>query len=736
MRSDTGAASALLRLLLPALALLALALPARPALAIDPSQLLPVEEAFALSGRVAGAERIDLRWEIAEGYYLYRHRARLIDAEGFDVDGELDLPPGEAYTDEFFGDVETYRHVLDASLHGALADGARSVRLELTYQGCADIGICYPPHRQTIELAVPAGLGAAAQPGLPGFGRAPGGDLFGGAFGATDSLPLPEAQAFRAEAIADGPEGLLLRLSPAPGYYLYRDNTTFAIRADRGRVSVGEVLWPEAVEHEDEFFGRSAVYFEPVDVPVRLLRSHTEATTITLQLGIQGCQDEGICYPPMERVFEIELPAGGQALLAGGSTPAAGTGGLGGGQTGLLVALLLALGGGVLLNLMPCVLPILSLKALSLAGSGTSPAQARHTALWYTLGVVVSFGLIGLLVLGLRSAGLALGWGFQLQQPLVVALLAYLMLAIGLNLSGVFSIGGRLAGVGQGLTEKSGAAGDFFTGVLAVLVASPCTAPFMGAALAFAFAAPPAVALGVFLMLGLGLALPFLLIGFIPGLASRLPRPGAWMEGFKQALAFPMYLVAVWLAWVLAKQRGADAIGLLLLGGVVLALGLWWLERARFSGRRLGRALALAVVLAALVPVWWLNQLPPPAAAAEAPESADRVAYSADRLQTLRDAGRVVFVNMTADWCVTCKANERRVLADAGFREALDAVDGVYMVGDWTNVDPAITAFLESHNAVGVPLYVVYPANGGEPRVLPTILTLGGVLGAIAEAGR
>jgi thiol:disulfide interchange protein DsbD len=215
-------------------------------------------------------------------------------------------------------------------------------------------------------------------------------------------------------------------------------------------------------------------------------------------------------------------------------------------------ALLLALGGGLILNLMPCVLPVLSLKALGLAQGADSHGQARRQALWYTAGVLVSFAAVGAIALALRQAGLALGWGFQLQQPGVVAALALVMIAIGLSLSGVVNVGAGLAGSGQRLAQKSGPAGDFFTGVLAVVVASPCTAPFMGTALAFAFAASPAAAIGVFLALGLGLALPFLLIGFVPALAARLPRPGAWMETFKQVMAFPMYLTAVWLLWVLA----------------------------------------------------------------------------------------------------------------------------------------------------------------------------------------
>ncbi len=314
----------------------------------------------------------------------------------------------------------------------------------------------------------------------------------------------------------------------------------------------------------------------------------------------------------------------------------------------------------------------------------------------------------------------------------MIAALALVMVAIGLSLSGVVSFGASLAGAGQSLTEKSGPAGDFFTGVLAVVVASPCTAPFMGTALAFAFTASPAIAILVFLMLGLGLALPFLLIGFVPALAARLPKPGAWMDTLKQVLAFPMYLTAVWLLWVLAKQRGADAIGLVLAGAVLLGLGLWWWEKARW-GRLLPRVLAGLVVLAALWPAWVVQTMPVPERAVAT--EAGVVAYSAEKLEQLRRDGRVVFVNMTADWCVSCKANERTVLGRQTFRDALDAAGAVYMKGDWTDVDPAITAFLESHGAVGVPLYVVYPRSG-EPTVLPTILTPGIVDEALAEAAR
>ncbi|PRH81475.1 protein-disulfide reductase DsbD family protein [Arenimonas caeni] len=722
-------------------ALLALLLIAPAAKAVDEADLLPIDEAFALTARAPERGRIELNWRIAEGYYLYRHRMGVeVLSMGFKSD-PLGLPDGIAYTDEFFGDVETYRDDVTAVLTGAAADGVPSIELKVKYQGCADIGICYPPHTRTLRVALPADAGVAPA-ALPGAG---GIDLLGGTNPAiaAGGLPLPENQAFRFEAIVDTADRLALRFTPAPGYYLYRERNSVELQAEG--VHAGEIQWPPSQPYFDEHFGNVEVYFDPVDAPLPLQREHTRAVPAVLRVTFQGCQDEGICYPPMTREVALHLPAGGTVAQSPAGAPsganpfsAEGKGesfapeGAPANAPTLWFAMLLALGGGVILNLMPCVLPVLSLKALSLAQGGGNHRKARSQALWYTAGVLVSFAAVGAAALALRQAGLALGWGFQLQQPGVIAALALVMVAIGLSLSGVVSLGASLAGAGQSLTEKTGPAGDFFTGVLAVVVASPCTAPFMGTALAFAFAASPAVAIGVFLALGLGLALPFLLIGFVPALAARLPRPGAWMETFKHLLAFPMYLTAVWLLWVLAKQRGADAIGLALVGAVGLGLGLWLWEKARFKGA-LAKSLAVLVVLAALWPVVVVQRMPAPAKSEAVKEGV--VAYSAERLAQLRRDGRVVFVNMTADWCVSCKANERTVLGRDGFRDALERAGAVYMVGDWTDVDPEITAFLESHQAVGVPLYVVYP-KAGEPKVLPTLLTQAIVDEALAEAGR
>jgi thiol:disulfide interchange protein len=721
----------------PIAALLALcAWLATPAFAaIDEDDLLPIEEAFALQARALDRDSIELVWTVAEGYYLYRHRMGAEATEpGFTV-AALDLPAGTRTTDEFFGETETYRSRVTAVVRGMADAGASEAVLRVRYQGCADVGVCYPPHSSTVRVALPAGGGAVpagfpAPSGLP-LGSGSGKPLFPVSPVDIDveALPLPPEQAFGFEAIAVGHDQLLLRFTPIDGYYVYRDRSSFRLVAGADAVALGEPQWPASTAHHDDHFGDVAVYFQQIEVPLPLRRLSAAAADIRLEATFQGCQDNGVCYPPMTRQVALSLPA-----LPAGETPssaAPAAAGMGLGLGALLLALLAAMLGGLILNLMPCVLPVLSLKALSLADSAHDRLQARRSALWYTAGVLVSFAAVGLAAIALRQAGLALGWGFQLQQPWVVGLLAYVMFAVGLSLSGVFQIGVGLAGVGQGLVEKNGAAGDFFTGVLAVVVASPCTAPFMGPALAFAFAAPASVALMVFFALGLGLALPFLLIGFVPALASRLPRPGAWMVAFKQVMAFPMYLTAAWLVWVLAKQRGADAVGLLLVGGVLLAGAAWGLERLRWRPRPAGIALALAAAFGAVAALPAIQQLPLPT---QSTSTDDSVAYSAERLADLRRGGRVVFVNMTADWCVTCKANEARVLSGEGFRNAMAAADAVYMKGDWTNVDPAITRFLEAHGAVGVPLYVVFGAGDGPGHVLPTVLSLDTVVDALRSA--
>lgn len=719
---------------LPVLAFLLLALlsAALPASAQDTADLLPVTEAYKLSTDAATPGVLKLHWTIAPDYYLYRGRMKFKGGDGVTL-GEAQLPDGEKHHDEYLGDVETYHHGVDASIPYTVAAGTARLQLSVQYQGCHEVDpkICYPPHTEKLDLPLPANAGDAA---TPAAGNALGAALnrLGSNTGiATAGAPLPAEQAFRFEALAQGPQQLLLRWTMPKGYYLYRDQTTLKLKDAAGLTL--EPAWPAGTAHHDEHYGDVTVYFDQVELPVTLGGDLAGRRRLTLQASFQGCQDGGLCYPLMTRAVDIDLGSG--SVASGAVAPELPPADLDGGplQVSLVAALLLALGGGLVLNLMPCVLPVLSIKAVSVLESGDSQATARRHALFYTAGVLCSFAALGLGILALRAAGHALGWGSQLQQPLLVGALACVMLAVGLSMSGVVQFGASLGNTGAGLAGRSGPAGDFFTGVLAVVVASPCTAPFMGSALAYAFAAPMLSALLVFLALGMGLALPFLAVGFVPALARLLPRPGRWMETLKQVLAFPMYLTAAWLVWVLANQRGADAVGLVLVAMVLLAMTLWWFERSRSHGAPSKVAVAV-LALATLVPMYLLAHVPPPSSTSVAEEGV--VAYSAEKLAELRAAGTPVFVDMTADWCVTCKANEHAVLDTQAFRNLLQRTGAVYMKGDWTDVNPAISAFLQQYHSPGVPLYVVFPRNGGPGKQLSTVLTRSIVEQALTEAAR
>jgi thiol:disulfide interchange protein DsbD len=705
---------------------------ALPAPAQDTADLLPVTEAYKLSADATTPGMLKLHWTIAPDYYLYRGRMKFKGGDGVTL-GEAQLPDGEKHHDEYLGDVETYHHGVDASIPYTVAAGTTRLQLSVQYQGCHEVDpkICYPPHTEKLDLPLPANTGVAA---APTAGNALGAALnrLGSNTGAaTTGAPLPAEQAFRFEALAQGPQQLLLRWTMPKGYYLYRDQTTLTLKDAAGLTL--KPAWPAGTAHHDEHYGDVTVYFDQVELPVTLEGDLAGRQRLTLQASFQGCQDGGLCYPLMTRAVDIDLDSG--AVASGAVAPELPPADLAGGplQVSLIAALLLALGGGLVLNLMPCVLPVLSIKAVSVLESGESRATARRHALFYTAGVLVSFAALGLGILALRSAGHALGWGTQLQQPLLVGALACVMLAVGLSMSGVVQFGASLGNTGAGLATRSGPAGDFFTGVLAVVVASPCTAPFMGSALAYAFAAPMLSALLVFLALGVGLALPFLLIGFVPALARLLPKPGRWMETLKQVLAFPMYLTAAWLVWVLANQRGADAVGLVLVAMVLLAMTLWWFERSRSRGAPSKVAVAV-LALATLVPMYLLAHVPPPSSTAVAEEGV--VAYSPEKLAELRAAGTPVFVDMTADWCVTCKANEHAVLDTQAFRDLLQRTGAVYMKGDWTDVNPTISAFLQQYHSPGVPLYVVFPKHGGPGKQLSTVLTRSIVEQALTEAAR
>jgi thiol:disulfide interchange protein len=362
---------------------------------------------------------------------------------------------------------------------------------------------------------------------------------------------------------------------------------------------------------------------------------------------------------------------------------------------------------------MPCVFPILSLKALSLARAGETAAAARREALAYAGGVIATCLALGGLLLALRAGGAAIGWAFQLQDPRVILLLLLLITAIALGLAGLFQL--PVVAAGDRLTRSEGLRGAFFTGALAAFVATPCTGPFMGAALGAALVLPTLGALAIFAGLGLGLALPFLLLGFVPALRRLLPRPGRWMETFQRILSLPMFLTALGLAWILGRQTGVDGMALGLGAALLLGIALWWLGR----GGRWRALIVLAVAVAA--PPFQLPAEPAAQASqAEGPLAAEP--FSEARLAELRAARTPVFVYFTADWCLTCKVNERGAMAAAEVADSFRARGIKVLAGDWTRGDPAIGRFLESHGRSGVPLYLYY-APGRDADVLPQLLT-------------
>jgi thiol:disulfide interchange protein DsbD len=432
---------------------------------------------------------------------------------------------------------------------------------------------------------------------------------------------------------------------------------------------------------------------------------------------------------PVSQAFALRAVAG--------AAPAA----PGSGALTLLAALGLALAGGLILNLMPCVLPVLSVKAIALVEHAeASPGVSRRHGLAYTAGVLASFALLAGALIALRSGGAEIGWGFQLQSPVVVTVLAYVLFALALSLSGVVVIGSRLTGLGQGLAAQPRYTGSFFTGALATVAATPCTAPFMGAAVGFALTQPPAAALLVFEALGLGLALPFLALSFAPAWRRLLPRPGPWMERLRQALAFPLYASVAWLVWVVSRQVGLDGVALVLAGLVLIAFAAWLHHGARTAStrwRRVAVPLALACVLAAVAigPLAGGNlSASAGAAAATAGPGAKWEPFTPGRLAELRAQGTPVFVNFTAAWCITCLVNERVALHSPAVADAFARKGVVYLKADWTSKSPEIAGLLESFGRSGVPLYVVYGRGTiGAPRVLPQILSETGLIEVIEK---
>ena len=387
--------------------------------------------------------------------------------------------------------------------------------------------------------------------------------------------------------------------------------------------------------------------------------------------------------------------------------------------------------GGLILNIMPCVFPILSIKILRFVEySESSSSQTYKFGLFYTLGVILSFLAIALILVALKSTGEVIGWGFQLQYPLIIAILFYLFIGLGFLFMSNLVLGSQLGQLSVAAQVKNESLESFLTGILAVIVASPCTAPFMGSAIGFALLQPSVNSIFIFLSLGLGFALPYLILSIKPSLLSFLPKPGAWMETFKQFMAFPMWASALWLLWVLSGQVDSDTVILVLIGGLLVSLALWLIEKNNSEIKFIKWLVRATALLILLIAIWIL----PTSYSELDQEKKLDISYSEELLKKYREDNQIIFLNFTADWCITCKVNERVALNSEKVKSLIKQKNIKYMEADWTRKNESIAKKLEEFGRSGVPLYLLYPPNG-EPSILPEILTEDILLEYLNEIG-
>ena len=439
------------------------------------------------------------------------------------------------------------------------------------------------------------------------------------------------------------------------------------------------------------------------------------------------------------KAMTVDINLGGEEPVASASTSTGST---------LSQSFLLILGfaflGGMILNLMPCVFPILSIKVMNfLQMSGDDPKKAKLHGWVFGAGVMVSFLLLAGLLLLLRAGGQELGWGFQLQSPPFIAFMTFLMFGLGLSLMGVFEIGNSLMNVAGSAKTGDGLKGSFFSGVLATILATPCTAPFMGTALGAAITMPAITALLVFAVLGFGMAIPYIVLSSFPALMKKLPKPGAWMETFKQFMAFPLFATAIWLAWVFGQQVGIDGLTNLMIGLLLLSMGIWILNRWKVTQiSKTSRIVSRAFVILLIAGGFFISasstaQQTTTTSSSNGTETdsygIEWQAYSQDKLDQHLAGEKNVFIDFTAAWCITCKANERVVFSSNEVKEKFEDMNFVMMKADWTNRNPEITRALESFGRNGVPLYVIYNEELDEPMILPQLLTPGIVIDALNE---
>jgi len=726
--------------------------------AIDPDELLDAEVAFALSAEAVSREQIKLNWDIATGYYLYRHSLKFAsDAAGVSV-GSADIPAGKAYTDEFFGDVETYRDSLQVMLPVKLPATASELTLQVNHQGCADLGVCYPPQRTTlrVELPLPA---MSTQAAASDSNADPLAALLSG--NDSGSLPLldealPAAQAFSYEAIATDATTLLVRMTPAPGYYLYRDKFQFSV--PEPGVDVRLVNLPPGTPKFDEHFGDVRVYEQQVEIPISLQRTNADAGSIHLAADFQGCKDEGICYPPMQRQLQVQLPpltaAGqrGQQLAASGASlsaadDSAAPASLGDSVTGStgetapvseqdrlaatlterpLFAMLLFFVAGLLLAFTPCVFPMVPILSGIIAGQGENitTGKALLLSVVYVLAMAITYAAAGVIA-GLSGENLQAAF----QNPWIIGSFSAVFVLLSLSMFGFYelqlppALQARLASLSN--RQQGGTLiGVAIMGLLSALIVGPCVAPALMAALIYIGQSGDAVLGGTALFaMALGMGVPLIIFGVSAG--KLLPGAGAWMNGVKAFFGVGLLALAIWML-----ERVVPGHIIMLLWGLLLiasAVYLGALEQVAHGWPRLWKALGVALLLFGGMQLLgfatggddWTRPLHSwQARSAGTPAETGHVQFQ--RIKTLADLqarlgqGRPVMLDFYADWCVECKRMEKTTFEDPAVQQALSGV--TLLQADVTANDAADKALYRAYDLIGPPAILFFDAAGKELR--------------------
>jgi thiol:disulfide interchange protein DsbD len=740
---------------------------ASPALAVSEADLLPVDDAFALTASAPSRDRIELSWRIADGYYLYRHRIAVQPIDSAFKSNPLQLPRGAKHHDEFFGEVETYRQQLIAVQTGAAASGIDAVTLKVKFQGCADVGVCYPPQTRTLTVALSADAAvgdagfAALGRGLAGTGRVP-------LLGAVAGEPLPPEQAFAFEAIVGDGNTLLLRFTPAKGYYLYRDKTSFKLNGASG-IAAGAPRWPPGVAHRDEHFGNVVVYFDQVDVPLPLRRTRTDAANIQLVATFQGCQDGGICYPLMTRSVALALPAGTITAVVSNSKTAApaanpdaatvlddtsnkattSSGSRSSEQASPInpatapqaedsrlaaalagnsrwLTLLGFFGAGLLLAFTPCVLPMIPILSGLIAGQGTrlGTRRALLLSLVYVVANALVFTAAGV-VAGLVGANLQAAF----QTPWIIIAFALLFVALALSSFGLYelqlpaALRSRLGSLSD--HQRGGSlAGVAAMGALSALIVGPCVAPPLAAAVLYISQSHDPVFGGAALfLLAMGMGVPLLAFGAAAG--RGMPTSGPWMTAAQRVFGFIFLALAVWML-----SRILPALATLALFGLLALAAAAWAFSASTASPRTRLAARFAGLLLAVVGAAELlgalgggrDPLQPLAGVFGAPQSQSLVfrtiKSSADldrELQAARSAGKSLLFDFYADWCVSCKEMEKYTFTDPAVHAALANV--VLLKADVTANDAVDQVLMQRFGIIGPPATLFFH-DGAERREL------------------